>query len=99
MVAQYRRGGADARLFSHREQGGRPRLALSRRALSTRDRPPALVSAWPVCMRTAMPAYAELAVTSNFSFLRGASDPEDLVKRAKALGLSGLGIADRNSVA
>jgi error-prone DNA polymerase len=46
-----------------------------------------------------MPAYAELAVTSNFSFLRGASDPEDLVKRAKALGLSGLGIADRNSVA
>src|SRR4029077_4693987 len=45
------------------------------------------------------PAYAELAVTSNFSFLRGASDPEDLVKQARALGLSGLGIADRNSVA
>ncbi len=45
------------------------------------------------------PAYAELAVTSNFSFLRGASDPEDLVKQAMALGLSGLGIADRNSVA
>ena len=46
-----------------------------------------------------MSDYAELAVTSNFSFLRGASDPEDLVKQAKALGLSGLGIADRNSVA
>ena len=46
-----------------------------------------------------MPAYAELAVTSNFSFLRGASDPEELVMQAKALGLSGLGIADRNSVA
>jgi error-prone DNA polymerase len=46
-----------------------------------------------------MPAYAELAVTSNFSFLRGASDPENLVEQAKALGLSGLGIADRNSVA
>ena len=46
-----------------------------------------------------MSAYAELAATSNFSFLRGASDPEDLVKQARALGLSGLGIADRNSVA
>jgi len=46
-----------------------------------------------------MSAYAELAVTSNFSFLRGASGPEELVMQAKALGLSGLGIADRNSVA
>jgi error-prone DNA polymerase len=46
-----------------------------------------------------MSAYAELAVTSNFSFLRGASEPEELVKQAKVLGLSGIGIADRNSVA
>src|SRR3974390_89481 len=46
-----------------------------------------------------MSAYAELAVTSNFSFLRGASDPEELVMRARTLGVSGLGIADRNSVA
>jgi error-prone DNA polymerase len=46
-----------------------------------------------------MGAYAELAVTSNFSFLRGASTPEELVKQACALGLRGLGIADRNSVA
>jgi error-prone DNA polymerase len=45
------------------------------------------------------PAYAELAVTTNFSFLHGASDPEDLVIRAKELGLAGIGIADRNSVA
>ena len=45
-----------------------------------------------------MSAYAELAVTSNFSFLRGASQPEELVKQAKALGLTGLAIADRNSV-
>lgn len=45
------------------------------------------------------PAYAELAVTTNFSFLRGASDPEDLVIQAKLLGLSGIGITDRNSVA
>src|SRR5215471_2309666 len=46
-----------------------------------------------------MSAYAELAVTTNFSFLRGASHGEELVERAKALGLAGLGIADRNSVA
>ena len=45
------------------------------------------------------PAYAELAVTSNFSFLHGASHPEEFVERAKALGLAGLGIADRNTVA
>ena len=46
-----------------------------------------------------MSAYAELAVTTNFSFLRGASKAEELVVRAKDLGLVGLGIADRNSVA
>jgi error-prone DNA polymerase len=45
------------------------------------------------------PAYAELAVTSNFSFLRGASHPEELVKAARLLRLKGIGIADRNSVA
>src|SRR5260221_9655008 len=46
-----------------------------------------------------MSAYAELAVAANFSFLRGASTAEELVLRAKELGLVGLGIADRNSVA
>src|SRR3977135_755625 len=46
-----------------------------------------------------MSAYAELAVTTNFSFLRGASKVEELVLRAKELGLVGIGIADRNSVA
>jgi error-prone DNA polymerase len=46
-----------------------------------------------------MSVYAELAVTTNFSFLRGASTAEELVLRAKELGLLGLGIADRNSVA
>src|ERR671914_157223 len=45
------------------------------------------------------PAYAELAVTTNFSFLRGASHPEELVKHAITLGLAGIGISDRNSVA
>ena len=44
-------------------------------------------------------AYAELAATTNFSFLRGASHPEELIQQAVALGLTGIGIADRNSVA
>jgi len=44
-------------------------------------------------------AYAELAVTSNFSFLRGASHPEELVRAAAALGHRRAAIADRNSLA
>ena len=43
--------------------------------------------------------YAELAVTSNFTFLRGASHPEELVERAAALGYRAIGIADRSSLA
>ncbi|MEQ1652164.1 MAG: PHP domain-containing protein, partial [Hyphomicrobium sp.] len=46
-----------------------------------------------------MTRYAELATSSNFSFLHGASHPEDLVGRALLLGHTGIGIADRNSVA
>ncbi len=46
-----------------------------------------------------IPAYAELLTTSNFSFLRGGSSPEELVIAAAALGLSGLGLCDRNSFA
>ena len=46
-----------------------------------------------------MPAYAELQITSNFSFLRGASHPEELVVQAQALGLAGLAFTDRNSFA
>lgn len=46
-----------------------------------------------------MSDFAELAVTTNFSFLRGASHPEELVRQAKALGLAGIGVADRNTLA
>jgi len=46
-----------------------------------------------------MSAYAELAVATNFSFLRGASNPQELVARADELGLVAIGIADRNSFA
>jgi error-prone DNA polymerase len=45
------------------------------------------------------PRFAELATTTNFSFLRGASHPEQMVARAAELGLAGIGIADRNSLA
>jgi error-prone DNA polymerase len=43
--------------------------------------------------------YAELQVTSHFSFLRGASSPAELVLQAFALGLSAIAIADRNTLA
>ena len=46
-----------------------------------------------------MTAYAELCVTSNFTFLTGASHPEELITRAAELGLSAIAITDRNSVA
>ncbi|WP_444455317.1 error-prone DNA polymerase [Rhodobacter capsulatus] len=44
-------------------------------------------------------AYAELCVTSNFTFLTGASHPEELVARAAELGLAAIAITDRNSLA
>ena len=47
----------------------------------------------------APPPYVELAVTTNFSFLRGGSHPEEYVVAAQALGHAGLGIADRNTLA
>jgi error-prone DNA polymerase len=43
--------------------------------------------------------YTELQVTSNFSFLRGASHPEELVEQAAAYGYSAIAITDRNSFA
>jgi error-prone DNA polymerase len=45
------------------------------------------------------PAYAELQCVSNYSFLEGASHAGELVGQAALLGLSAIGIADRNSVA
>ena len=43
--------------------------------------------------------YAELHVTTNYGFLRGASHPEELVLTAKALGMAAIGVTDRNSLA
>ncbi|MFD1160176.1 error-prone DNA polymerase [Roseovarius aestuarii] len=43
--------------------------------------------------------YAELCVTSNFTFLTGASHPEELITRAAELGMKAIAITDRNSLA
>jgi len=43
--------------------------------------------------------YAELQVSSNFSFLRGASHPKELVITAKALGIKAIALTDRNTLA
>src|SRR3984885_11206647 len=50
-------------------------------------------------VRPQMIAYAELIVTTNFSFLRGASHPQEMVAAADELGCFAIGIADRNSFA
>ena len=43
--------------------------------------------------------YTELQVTTNFSFLRGASHPEEIVERAAMYGYKKIAITDRNSLA
>src|SRR5579859_2424328 len=43
--------------------------------------------------------YSELQVTSNFSFLRGASHPEEIVEHAALLGYKSIAITDRNTFA
>ena len=50
-------------------------------------------------MQSTLPAYAELHCLSSFSFQRGASQPEELVARAAALGYTALAITDECSVA
>ena len=44
-------------------------------------------------------SFAELCVTTNFSFLRSGSHPEEMAAQAKVLGLAGIGVADRNTLA
>lgn len=49
--------------------------------------------------RSCSPAYAELQVATNFSFLRGASHPHEYIWRAAELGYRGIAITDFNSLA
>jgi DNA polymerase III alpha subunit len=44
-------------------------------------------------------AFVELSALSNFTFLTGASHPEEMIERAAAMGMSALAVADVNSVA
>ena len=46
-----------------------------------------------------LPAYSELRCVSTFSFLVGASQPEELVERAKKMGYSALALTDECSMA
>ncbi|WP_233245648.1 error-prone DNA polymerase [Marinicauda salina] len=46
-----------------------------------------------------MARFAELAAATNFSFLRGASHPHEMVDAARVLGLSAIAVADRNTLA
>ncbi|HEV7930350.1 MAG TPA: PHP domain-containing protein, partial [Nitrosospira sp.] len=50
-------------------------------------------------MNSFVPSYAELHCHSSFSFLKGASMPEDLVERAASLGYAALAITDECSMA
>jgi error-prone DNA polymerase len=43
--------------------------------------------------------YTELQITTNFSFLRGASHPEEFVEQAAAYGYTAIAITDRNTLA
>src|SRR3984893_1765554 len=46
-----------------------------------------------------MPDYAEIGITTNFSFLRGGSHPQDYVHQASRLRLPVIGVADHNTLA
>src|SRR5262249_54127736 len=61
-------------------------------------RPASRAGSCTACSGDAM-RYGVFAVAASFSFLRGASHPEELVAAAARVGLSGLGLCDRSSVA
>src|SRR5947208_12870188 len=60
-----------------------------------------MVRAWAVRMKSPVniPGYAEIGITTNFSFLRGGSDPRAYVHQASELGIPLIGIADHNTLA
>ena len=91
----------DPRLFPRRGFRRPPLLALPRGPLRPRTDYPALVSPRGVRMSITKPTahFSELAVTTNFSFLRGGSHPEELAFAAAELGLAGIAVADRNTLA
>ena len=94
--------------FSERQQPRQPapggavgRVAQQIRRAVAEDQPRTgkQANAEMVPARSFRVTYAELQAASAFSFLRGASRAEELAATAAALGLSAIGIADRNTVA
>ncbi len=90
--------------FRVEDEAGLALLDLSRRALRRRTRRRGgqaggcqLVRAWTVRMNIS--DYAEIGITTNFSFLRGGSDPRAYVHQASRLRLPAIGIADHNTLA
>src|ERR1035437_8628802 len=53
---------------------------------------------WSVCMTEPKVAYAELHCHTHFSFLEGASAPDELIGRAVELGMSGLAVTDHGGL-
>src|SRR5205809_907256 len=60
-----------------------------------------MVRAWAVRMKglANISGYAEIGITTNFSFLRGGSDPRAYVHQASELRIPAIGIADHNTLA
>src|ERR1700744_1719996 len=58
-----------------------------------------MVPAWILCLKIVPMEYAELQVTSNFSFLRGAAHPEELIEQAIACGHIAMALTDFNTLA
>jgi error-prone DNA polymerase len=63
------------------------------------EKPEPVAKAPPPVFRAPPPAFAELGVTTNYSFLRGASHPEEIVLQAAFYGLTAIAVTDRNTVA
>src|SRR4051794_5035096 len=77
-----------------------PLLSTQHSALSTHNT--ALSTCSPSVHRpqsSSLCQYAELHVTSNFTFLTGSSHPDELVQQAANLGHAAIAITDRNSLA
>src|SRR3546814_9400775 len=98
MVEARCRTGGGSRLLSRRGRSRRALLAVSGgRRRGRHHRLPSLVP--PRGVRMTAPRYAELQVTSHFSFLRGASSCEELFSQAALAGIEALAVVDRNSLA
>src|SRR3546814_16126151 len=94
MVAPPRQCRPDPRLLPRRGRAGPPLLVVPSRALRRKARS-ALV--YPRAVRMSEqaappPAFAEMVAATNYSFLRGASHPAEMVAAAIARGMTGSGI-------